>query len=288
MQVFIAGATGVIGRNLIPLLRERGHVVQGLSRDEKGCALLRELGVEPQVADLLDTGTHQDLQAFIEGCEAIVHVATALGKHPEAPSREVLALTGRLRTEGAGVLLRIARDCGVRRYVQESVELAYPDCGDEWIDESVALDGSKERASLCGPVIDMELLVENAHSQDLLCTVLRGGRLVGPETGQINAIKSLHAGTMKVAGSGRQFISPVHVRDYARAIVLALEATAPPLIVNVNAEPVREGDYLDVLADSIGAAHPERVDKRGEPPSHRCASERVLSTLGWEPEEPLF
>jgi nucleoside-diphosphate-sugar epimerase len=286
MRVFIAGATGVIGRSLIPMLRMRGHTIRGLTTKREGGALLQELGAQPVIGNLLHAQS-SSLAEWIDGCDAVVHVATALGKHPEAPSAQTLQRTGALRTHGSRVLLQAALDFGVRKYVQESIELAYPDNGDAWIDESHALDASPERAIVCAPVIEMEAAVSAANSAELRCCVLRGGRFIGAGTGQDNALAALRSGTLRIAGDGSNFISPVHVDDYARAIVLAVEAPNPPPVLNINTEPVRERAYYDLLADAIGAPRPVSDSHRATPPSHRCSAGLARSSLGWTTEEPL-
>jgi nucleoside-diphosphate-sugar epimerase len=288
MQVFIAGATGVIGTNLIPLLLAREHTVRGLSTNQEGAARLNALGAQSIVGNLLEEMSPSAVAAWIAGCDAIVHVATALGKHPEAPSAEALKRTGELRTGGARRLLQAARQCGVRNYIQESIELAYPDSGDEWIDESTPLDTSPGRAAICAPVIEMERLVTAAGTPDLRCTILRGGRLVGTGTGQDNAIEALRNGTLRVSRDGSHFISPVHVKDYARAIVHALETPNPPSVVNINDTPVQERAYYDMLADAFGLPHAIRDAQRPAPPSHRCSAALASATLKWTPKEPLI
>jgi nucleoside-diphosphate-sugar epimerase len=287
MQVFIAGATGVIGRNLIPQLLARGHTIRGLSTNQEGAARLQALRAQLVIGNLLQD-TPSSVVALVSGCDAIVHVATALGKHPEAPSADALKRTGELRTHGAHMLLQAARECGVRKYIQESIELAYPDRGDEWIDETTPLDTSPERAVISAPVIEMEGLVTTADAADLRCTILRGGRLVGAGTGQENAIEALRHGTLRVSGDGSQFISPVHVKDYAAAIVLALESSNAPVVANINDVPVREGAYYDMLADALGVPHPIRDAQRRVPASHRCSTALASSTLKWAPKDPLI
>jgi nucleoside-diphosphate-sugar epimerase len=134
----------------------------------------------------------------------------------------------------------------------------------------------------------MEQTVSAANSGALRCSILRGGRFVGPGTGQENAIAALRNGSLRVAGEGLHFISPVHVKDYARAIALALEAADPPPIANINAAPLREGDYYDALADASGVRRPARDPSRPAPPSHRCSAALAASSLGWVPNEPLI
>jgi nucleoside-diphosphate-sugar epimerase len=248
---------------------------------------VQQLGAEAIRGDLLQAST-PTIGEWVRGTDAIVNVATALGKHPEAPSADALNRTGELRTRGTRLLLQAALGLGVRRYIQESIELAYPDCADEWIDEAQPLDTASSRAIVCGPVIEMEDAVAKAHHAALQCSILRGGRLTGADTAQVNAVEALRSGALRVAGDGSHFISPVHVKDYARAIVLALESPDPPLVVNVNAQPVREGVYYDMLADALGVMRPRRDEQRASPPSHRCSNALAASSLGWAPKEPLI
>lgn len=121
MRIFLAGATGVVGKHLVPLLREAGHVVVGTTRSPEKAEQIRAQGVQPQTLDALDR------QAIISAVmrarpDAIVHQLTAIPANLNLRrfDRE-FALTNRLRTEGTDSLLAAARAAGVRRVVAQSL-----------------------------------------------------------------------------------------------------------------------------------------------------------------------
>src|SRR5829696_9239217 len=125
MKIFVAGATGVLGRELVPQLVGRGHEVVGMTRSASKQDLLRSLGARPVVADALDPGAVAEAVASAEP-EVIVHQLTALSgpmsvreaRHPERSS--AFTMTTRLRTEGTDHLLAAGRSVGARRFVAQS------------------------------------------------------------------------------------------------------------------------------------------------------------------------
>lgn len=281
MKVFVAGATGVLGRALVPLLLERGHAVVALARSPQKAARLAELGAEPVQGDLLDPST--PLARLVDGCQAAVHAATAIPPDPAAPG--AWDLTARLRTEGTRRLLEAARQAGAGRYLQQGIALAYASGGEGDLDESAPLDASAGRAAVCGPVREMEALVRAAPLEWCL---LRAGLFVGPGTSQEKLVERIRAGTESVPGDGRAFVSLVHFEDVAQAFALALERAPPGSVYNVAAEPLRLGEYLDRLAAAVRAPPPRRDPSRPAPLSLRVSSRAAREALGWRPLRLLF
>src|SRR5258708_37141357 len=119
MRVFVAGATGAIGKQLVPRLVAAGHEVVGMTRSESKCALLRELGAEPVVADALDPDQVADAVARAKP-EVIVHQLTAIGSLDPRHFDRDFALTNRLRTEGTDYLISAGQAVRVRRFVAQS------------------------------------------------------------------------------------------------------------------------------------------------------------------------
>ncbi|HEX6738037.1 MAG TPA: NAD-dependent epimerase/dehydratase family protein, partial [Vicinamibacteria bacterium] len=180
MQVFVVGATGVLGRALVPLLAARGHRVRGLARSSATVAAWATAGVELVAGDLLASEMPDRLPGLLAGCEVVVHAATAIPREPAAPG--AWDATTRLRTEGARRLLAGALAAGARGYIQQSIVMAYPDGGDRWLDEATPLDTEPERAPVCAPVAAMEALVRGVNLARLRWCILRGGFFVGPGT----------------------------------------------------------------------------------------------------------
>jgi nucleoside-diphosphate-sugar epimerase len=288
MRVFIAGATGVLGRALIPQLLEHGHSVRALVRSsEKLGALKGEKDlVEIVQGDLLAPETVQQLPEMMKGCDAVMHLATAIPSNPSAPG--AWEANRRLRTEGTRSLLDAALANGVDYYFQQSIVMAYINGGDEWLDENTPLDTSPARAGICEPVIRMEAMVREVPIEKMPWCILRGGLFVGPGTGQDRTVARIREGKMVVPCDGSNFISPVNVDDMARAFVLALTNAMPGTTFNIVAEPVRNGVYLDHIAELLHVPPPKRNLSEPCPPSYRCTNEAAHLFLGWEPQHSIY
>jgi 2-alkyl-3-oxoalkanoate reductase len=119
MKIFVAGATGALGRRLVPLLRAAGHEVAGLTRSPAKADLLRRIGATPVIADALDPAAVMDAVRR-EKPEVVVHELTSIKKVDLRNFDRGLAETNRLRTEGTDNLLAAARGAGVRRFIAQS------------------------------------------------------------------------------------------------------------------------------------------------------------------------
>lgn len=282
MRVFVAGATGVLGLGLVPRLLAAGHGVRAIARRVPSDNLPAGADVELIEANLLA----DDLVALVSGCDAVIHIATAMPRDPTVPG--AWSVTGRLRTVGTRRLLDASLACRVPRYVQQSIVMAYRDGGDTWLDERAPLDDSPERAAICRPVIDMESMIRDVGPRQLSWTILRGGSFVGARSGQGAVIEQLRVEELVVAGDGSNYISPVNVNDMASAVMAALEHAPDASTFNIVAEPLRYGDYVDALADLIGVARPRRVAELALPPSCRCTNQAAQAVLGWMPRARIW
>src|SRR5215207_5421050 len=119
MRVFVAGATGAIGRQLVPRLIAAGHEVHGLTRSESKRAMLDELGAVPVVADALDADQIAEAVATAKP-DVIVHQLTAIGAVNTRQMERSFAQTNRLRTKGTDHLLSAGHAVGVSRFVAQS------------------------------------------------------------------------------------------------------------------------------------------------------------------------
>jgi nucleoside-diphosphate-sugar epimerase len=239
-------------------------------------------GLDPVHADLLA----DDLRELVGDYDAIVHIATSIPRDASAPG--AWDPTARLRTVGTERLLDAALACGVARYIQESIVMAYRSGGDAWLDERAPLDDSPERAAVCRPVIEMEAMIREVHPQQLAWTILRGGSFVGDGTRADSLVAGLRLGEVVVPGDGSNYISPVNVTDMASAIVAALELAPAGSTFNVVDEPLRNADYLDALADLIGVTRPRRDRNLPLPPSWRCTNHAAQTVLGWTPRGSIW
>jgi nucleoside-diphosphate-sugar epimerase len=280
VTVLVAGATGVLGRALIPLLIANQHRVLAIARNASTADLPTE--VEAIDADLLE----DDLLDLVHGCDAVIHIATAIPSDPSAVG--AWDNTARLRTEGTRRLLNAALASHVRRYVQQSIVMAYRDGGDAWLDETAPLDDSPERADICRPVIEMEEMIREVRPQVLAWTILRGGSFVGAGVGDNTLIDKLQTGNVIVAGDGSNYVSLVNVADMASAVAASLEFAPAGSTFNIVDEPLHYGDYVDALSDLIGVTRPRRAPELQLPLSWRCTNRAALAALGWMPRERIW
>lgn len=288
MKIFVVGTTGVLGRALLPQLRQRGHRVRTLARTPAKVRALEDAGVEAALGDLLAPSTIEHLASHISDCEAVVHIATAIPRDPTHPDPEAWRATTRLRTEGTQALLDAALAAGAKRYIQQSTIMAYPDGGDFWLKENVPLDTTPARSVTCAPVLKMEELIHSIHPSQLHWCILRAGQFVGPGTNQESTLEALRAGRLTVPGRGQSYLSLVHVGDMASAIVAALEAAPAGTTFNIVDDPIQNGDYLDHLANMLHVPHPVRQPELPEPPSFRCSNEAARVRLTWSPRRGIW
>lgn len=285
MRVAVAGPTGVLGRALVPLLLQKGFTVRALARSPEKVRRLFPQVNEIIKCDLL-ASTAEDLAPMLDGCDAVLHTATSIPRDFTAPN--AWDATTRLRTDGVRKLLDASLGAGVRRYIQQSITMAYPDHGDDWIQEDMLLDSSPERAEICAPVIAMERMIRDTRLDQVEWCILRGGTFVGKGTFQEGLIERLRSGAEFVPCDGRNFVSLVHVSDMANAIVAAVKQAPAGSVFNVVDDPIRNGEYFDRLAASIGAKKPGRDLTAECPPSWRCSNQAAKARLMWQPSHGII
>jgi nucleoside-diphosphate-sugar epimerase len=277
MKIAIAGATGILGRWLVPLLAQQGHAVAALTPSPEKAQ--RFFGASASVAecDLLDAAIASRLPALLEDCDAVAHIATALPPDLSVPG--AFDKTNRLRIEGTERLLAASGAAGVRLYVQQSTVFGYPDKGEEWIGEEVPLETGD------GILLGMERLVRKSA---LDWCILRAGRFVGKDTYQEQTVERLRAGRASVPCDGRNFVPLVHVADVAVAFAAAFVRAPSDSVLNIVAESVRNGEYLDQLAARAGSPAPRRDPQAQCPASQRCTSAAARSVLAWAPAQSIY
>ena len=263
MRVFLAGATGVIGRRLVPQLVAAGHSVTGMTRSEEKAAALRELGAEPAVCDAFDA---EGLERAVSSAEpeVVIHQLTDL---PSAinPRKmdEQLAVNDRLRIEGTANLARAARAAGARRLITQSIAFAYaPGDGLRTEDDPLFLDAPRPFTRSVEAVAALERQTLDAGGVEGV--VLRYGYFYGPGSsyaGGGSTAAAVRRRAFPVVGSGAAVYSFIHVDDAASATVAALDRgdTAIYNVVDDDPAPVRE--WLPEYAAALGAPAPRRVPK---------------------------
>lgn len=209
-RIFVAGATGAIGKPLTSLLVEAGHEVFGSTRSEVKAEQLRAAHVEPVVLDVFDQTALSRALATIRPT-IVMHQLTDLPPGLE-PSLMSAAITrnARVRTEGTSNLVAAALAAGARRLIAQSIAWAYAPGPQPYTeDQPLDLHAEGTRALTVGAVATLEQLTMN--SPPLAGVILRYGQLYGPGTGR-----------NQPAGS-----APVHVDAAANAALLAIDRAQP-------------------------------------------------------------
>jgi len=272
MKVFVAGATGVLGRTLVPQLVARGHEVVGMTRSGSKQDLVRSLGARPVVADALDPDAVAQAVASAEP-DVIVHELTALSgklsardmRHPERAPMAVM--TNRLRSEGTDHLLAAGRAVGARRFIAQSFgAFRWARAGGPVLTEADPIDPNPPgamRPALVG-ILHVERAVTSIEWGEGL--VMRYGGFYGPGTSMSRAPDAEMAGPIRkrrfpIVGDGDGVWSYIHIEDAAAATALAVERGEPGIYNIVDDEPAPVREWLPVLASALGAKPPRRVPR---------------------------
>jgi len=260
MKIFLAGATGAIGRSLIPQLKEHGHEVIGTTRSEAKAGLIWDLGAQPVVLDALDRDAVVAAVAQTKP-DAIVHELTSLTGVDFRRFEKSFELTNRLRTEGTDNLLAAARAAGVERLVAQSYAgHPYARVGGPVKSEDDPLDPTP--APQMRSTIEAIKYLERAVL-DRGGIVLRYGGFYGPGTGLEpggEQVEMILKRRFPIVGEGRAVWSFVHIDDAAAATVIALERAQPGTLYNiVDDEPARVGEAFPYLAEVAGAKPPRHL-----------------------------
>jgi 2-alkyl-3-oxoalkanoate reductase len=263
MRVFVAGATGVVGRRLVPLLVASGYEVVGMTRAREKESWLREVGAEPVVADGLDRAAV--MQAVLRAePEVVIHEMTGLtGAKSFKKFDDEFALTNRLRTEGTDYLLEAAQAAGARRFIAQSYgNWNYERSGSDLKTEDDRFDPNppaNQRKTL-EAIIYLERVVVGATG--LEGVALRHANHYGPGTGFAldgDIVKLVRKRRFPIVGSGAGVWSFSHVDDLARATIAAIERGQPGVYNIADDEPAPVATWLPELARAVGAKPPRHV-----------------------------
>ena len=278
-RVFVTGATGVLGRRVVPRLVEAGHQVTAVVRSQAKADAVRAAGATPIEVDLFDTPR---IREAIDGCDCIAQLATQIPSGPAAAQRSAWEANDLLRGVAAPAIAAAAVDAGVGRFIQESITFPYVDAGDDWIDES------HERSYSSGNRSNATAETAAAHvtAAGGVGVVLRFALFMAPESAHTQGfVTAARDGRFTVAGDLRGYVSFIHIDDAAAAVVAALQA--PAGIYNVaEPDPVRRHVHRDALSALVGRPLAESTDDDGANPlarSHRISSRLLHGATGWAP-----
>ena len=306
MKVLIAGATGALGKQLVPRLVASGHEVFGMTRSASKRDAVRALGATPVVADALDA--QSVARAIWEaGPEVIVHQLTALsGGLDMRHFDRCFAQTNRLRTEGTDHLLAAGRMVGARRFVAQSYAgWPFARSGGPVKSEDDPLDPTPPDAMrrTLEAIRHLEAAVTGADWTEGI--VLRYGGFYGPGTSLDPAAGGEHVELIRkrrfpVVGGGGGVWSFVHVQDAADATVAAVQRGRRGIYNIVDDQPAAVAEWLPAVAGALGAKPPHHVPRSlgrllaGEPATVMMTEVRGASNakakreLGWRPSHPSW
>lgn len=297
MRVFVTGASGAIGRRLVPQLLEAGHDVVGTHHSPASAELLRTLGAKPMLLDLLDAAAVR--KAVLESePEAIVHEATALANVKFSRDLDkTAARTNELRSTGTEALLAAAREGGVRRFVAQSVAVfnRYARQGgpvkteDDPVEQSPAAHTHRSAATLDR----LESMVMEFGG-----IALRYGAFYGAANDGM--IAPLRKRQFPLIDGGNGVWSWIHLDDAASATVLALDHAGPAIYNVVDDDPAPVREWLPLLADALGAKPPRHLPAwlarlfAGEAvvlmstEARGASNAKAKRDLGWTPRYPSW
>jgi nucleoside-diphosphate-sugar epimerase len=302
MRVFVAGASGAIGRPLVPRLVAAGHEVTGTTRSEERAEAIGAAGARAVICDALDADALR--AAVVEVApEVVVHELTALPHRFNPRDKQMYAPTNRVRREGTRNLIAAAQVAGARRLVCESIAFAYapgerPEVKEE--DAPLALEAPLPFGDSVRAIDDMERAVLGGEGLEGL--VLRYGWFYGPGTyfaDDGSLARDVCRRRLPVIGKGIGLYSFVHVDDAASATVAAVERGAPGVYNVVDDEPAPQRQWLSVYAEAIGAKKPLRVPvwvarlAMGKIATMAdvqagASNAKAKRELGWEPRWPSW
>ena len=303
MRVFLAGATGAVGRPLVPMLVEAGHEVVGTTRSERKAAEIRAAGAEAAIVDVLDS---EALRAAVNEArpDVVINELTSLPHALDFRDSETLAATNRLRREVGPELALMAAEAGAKRLIAQSVSFFYAPVGDPIKTEDAPLVKLPPGSPMGGGPPALKALEESTlGTRGVDGLVLRYGYFYGPGTyysREGSSAADVRRRRFPIVGKGTGVFSFIHVDDAAAATVAAVERGAPGIYNVTDDEPAPMSEWLPVYAQALGARPPRRVpvwlarlvagrDAAALATTLRGASnEKAKRELGWTPKYPSW
>ncbi len=244
-RVLVTGATGVLGRRVVPRLVSAGHEVTGVARSEAKADTLRDAGATPAQVDLFDPWSVRDAVA---GHEAVLHLATSIPPTSRMALPRAWEENERLRREASAHLVDAALATGVVRYVQESIAFMYADGGDRWLDEDAELDAT----AMYGASVHAEGEADRFTDAGGDGVALRFGQFIAPDSVHMQDLAAMtRRGVLPLVGDHHGYEAFVHADDAADAVVAVLDV--PAGVYNVTEdEPMTRADHAETIGDILG------------------------------------
>ncbi|MDA1679552.1 NAD-dependent epimerase/dehydratase family protein [Bacillus cereus group sp. TH152-1LC] len=275
MKIFVAGATGVIGRSLLPRLIKEGHTVFAMIRNESQIEAMKKIGAIPVIADIFNR--HAVLSVLNKTTpDVLIHQLTSL-------STWNVEDNAKIRIEGTRNLVDAAKNVEVKRIIAQSISWAY-EAGDTLATEKDLLD-------IAAPIprqvtINGILKLEEAVSELPEAVILRYGTLYGPDTwyAENGEIANQVRNNELIASDG--ISSFIHVEDAARAAMLALHWPAGTVNI-VDDFPATSKDWLPIYAEAMGAPMP-KVQTGKNSWERGASNNKARKEYGWNPIFPSW
>ena len=294
MKVFIAGASGVLGRRLIQQFAARGHSVVGQVRSAKAEGVVRAVGGEPRHADLFDA---ESLARAADGCDTVIHSATAIPTKTKTTPAD-WAMNDHIRRKGTRCLTEAAAKIGAKAYLQQSSAwVARPKDESPFNEDSPAVPDPAIQSA-----IDAEAIAREAGSADgFTVAILRGGFFYDSESAHTRMLADgLRKRQMPIIGTGDAVWAMIHTDDAANAYLTAAEQPRNGVWHVVDNELVTVRAFLGEFAARLGARPPRRVPVwlakwlAGEQAvryftkSNRTTNARLRRDFAWTPRYPTY
>jgi len=289
LRIFVAGATGVVGRRAVPLLVAAGHRVTAVARTPEKRAELERMGAAAVYVDLF---APDSVRSAVAGHDVVINLATSIPPSSRAFLPGAWRKNDRVRSTVPASLVAGALAGSVQRFIQESFAPVYPNCGERWIDESTPI--RTERYSRT--IEDAEAAAERFSRAGRVGVVLRFALFYGPgDAFTLDTINLIRRGWMPILGSPDAFVSLVSHEDAATAVVAALGV--PAGIYNVvDDQPLRRREFAEAIAGMLGVRPPKFLPawvptlagSLGETiaRSLRISNRKLRQASGWSPRYP--
>ena len=286
MRIFITGATGVLGKRVVPALVALGHDVTGVARRPAAMAQLQSQGARAVGVDLFDSRKVRDA---IEDHDTIINLATHIPRTWRGFLPFAWKQNDRIRREASANLVAAGLSSGAERFIQESFAPAYPDMGDAWIDESTLIAPGRYNQS----IVDAETSANRFTGGGRIGVTLRFGLFYGPnDEFSTTALSTIRRGWSPFLGAPSGYLAMVSQQDAASAVVSAL--SLPSDVYNVvDDAPVTRAELANELARAMSARPPRFLPKivsklAGSPGetisrSLRVSNDKVKRASNWAP-----
>ena len=289
MRVFVTGATGVIGRRVVPALRARGHHVTAAARPSPRLDALAQQGATPLPLDIFDPPA---VRQALRGQDAVVNLATHVPQNGRAFLLGAWKAMDRVRREGSAILANAAAAVGAHRFIQESFAATYPDSGSNWITEATPSRAAKYNRS----VLDAEASAMRFAAMGGTSVILRFAFFYGPNDPFTEQLVGMaRKGWLPLLGPPEAYFPMVTHDDAAAAVVTAIDGPAGTYNV-VDDQPLTHRAIGDALARILDVRPPRLLPawvarlggSLGETlaRSLRVSNAKLKGATGWRPSVP--